>query len=130
MSAHDPLADYRGENSDADLSAGERLLKQQMHLHAGPIRLYQASEAMQRWLDGTLEGQALQDEVQQTINDAVAVWLKASDPGSEECRKAHFEARVAVGIIQRVDSIIQRGAEAGRAVREADSLANAELSHV
>ena len=125
----DPLEGFRGAPGDDDLSPGERLLQRQMANNAGLIKLVHRSETMRRWLDGTPEGQALQDQVELDLSAAMGTWLSAADPCSKECQAAHYNARVAIGIIKKIESIINAGPEAAQFVRNSDAVANAELNN-
>jgi hypothetical protein len=129
LSASDPLDGFRGQPPELELAAGERLLRHRMQESAGLIKLVQHSEAMREWLESPT-GRALQDEVEDRLSKALAVWLAATDPCSDACKAAHYEARVAAGIIQTISAIIDKGPEAARSVAEADQQANAELSDV
>lgn len=124
----DPLEGYRGRAVVDDLSPGERLLKRQMSDNADLIKLVRFSEGMGRWLDSD-EGKGLQNLVEKDLSEAMRVWLTATDPGSEACRTAHLQARIAVEVIKKIESVLNAGPEAATLVRQSDEVANAELSN-
>jgi hypothetical protein len=123
----DPLDGYRASNRDDEFSPEELLLRRQMADNAKLIQLVQRSEALQRWLESP-EGEGLQDQVNIRLNEAMKVWLHAADPCSAEVKRAHFDARVALGALEMVESVLGAGPEARRLVEISDRQANAEIS--
>lgn len=124
----DALAGYRAiDRDDEDLAPVEALLKRQMADNAKLIQLVTRSEALDQWMQSPA-GAALQQETNLQLDAAMTVWLTCTDPGSPEARKAHFDARVAVGMMKLVEKILTAGPEARRAVAASDTAANAEMN--
>lgn len=124
----DPLDGYRAADPDDGFSPEERLLHSQIAQNATLIKLVNRSEALQRWLEKP-EGEGLQDQVNIKLNEAMKVWLHSDDPCSLEVRRAHFEARVAIGTLEMVESVLKAGPEARRLVEISDKQANEEMGN-
>jgi hypothetical protein len=124
----DPLNGFRAvEREDDDLAPMEALLKRQMAANQGLIQLVIRSEALDRWMQ-TDAGKALQQELNSQLDEATQVWLLSDDPTSDAVRKAHFQARVCVGMAQLIAKIIKAGPEARSNVEASDAAANAEMN--
>lgn len=124
----DPLDGYRAiEHNDEDLAPMEALLKRQMQANQGLIDLVHKSEALDRWMRSD-EGKALQQEINGQLDEATAVWLTSDDPTSDEVRKAHFQARVCVGMAALIAKILKAGPEARTNVEASDRAANQEMN--
>ncbi len=123
----DPLAGYRAVGPDEELAPGEALLKRQMAENAKLIQLVNRSDSLARWLESPA-GEGIQSLTNIQLNDAMKVWLHATDPGSDAARKAHFQARVCIGMIEMIEQVLQAGPEARAHVEASDAAANAEMN--
>lgn len=125
----DPLDGYRDRSAppDTEFSTEELLLRRQMASNAQLIRLVHRSEALREWLDGDA-GEGFQDQVNIRLDAAMKVWLESPDPFSDECKRAHADARAAIGAMNIVGTILEGAAEAARLVEASDKQANSEIS--
>lgn len=125
----DPLDGYRDRSTpDIEYSAEELLLRRLMASNAKLIRLVNRSEALRYWLESEA-GEGFQDQVNIALDAAMKVWLEASDPCSEECKRAHADARAAIAAMNMVGTILEGAAEAARLVEASEQQASAETDH-
>lgn len=125
----DPLDGYRDRaaSPDTGFSTEELLLHRLMASNAKLIRLVQRSEALRSWLESDV-GEGFQDQVNITLDAAMKIWLESTDPCSDDCKRAHADARAAIAAMNIVGTILEGAAEAARLVEAAEQQANAEIN--
>lgn len=124
-SEDDALEGFRAPEHEDDYTDDElSLMKSQQHRHS-VLQMIQAGAEMQRFLE-TPQGQIIWGNAEKAFAEGIEVWLGTHDPGSDEARHAHFNARVAVSTLQQFQQVIDQGREALRHARQSDEDETAE----
>lgn len=103
---------------------GEDRLRASIETNQHLLDAVHNSVAMREWLVGP--GRGLKRELEQELFDAVKLWLSAHDPGSKQGRLAHFNARTALSVLQRLQLVVELGDEARPQLEAIDKELNGE----
>ena len=109
--------------NDPDIEPGEDLSEQEQELrvflgqNAGQLDVFHAGLRMEEFKDSPA-GTSLIKEATDDIEEAFNAFIEADDLDTEKVKAAHFKARIAIGIIGRVQDVILHGKEAGDSIEE------------
>jgi phage gp37-like protein len=89
----------------------ENSIREQLGDEADQIEILKAGLELEQF-EKSPAGQRLAQKQLDEINDALNVWLGSDDPRSEAVVAAHFRARVAVEVLNRLREVVTEGDEA------------------
>lgn len=87
----------------------------------GLIDAFKLGRVMQEFADTNEAGAYLVAEANTKLQEAINLWLREDDPGSEAARGAHFRARVAIELLTVIESAVTSGRKAEVALSEMEA---------
>lgn len=102
---------------------GEDRLRASLALNKPLLDQLHDSENLREWLAGP--GRGMHQQMEQRFFDALQGWL-STNYGTEENRLAHFNARVAMSMLQDLKKVIDAGAAARTVIMNNDRELNGE----
>lgn len=118
MSTEDQLEGFRAPEQP-EYSDAEAQLLTFITEKKGILELINAGLDMERFLS-TPKGQALWKRQEEILGESIKQWLEGHDPSSDYARVAHFNARVAVGVLKAFQETIDTGREMGQQLRHSE----------
>lgn len=112
----DPLEGYRESEDINEFSGDEQRLREILISRNRLFKLIDAGQSFAKFLE-TNEGRVIWDDASDALAQGIQAWLSTDDPGSREARLAHFNARVAVSVLQQFQRAIDRGREASEELK-------------
>lgn len=126
MSPQDPLEGFRGvrppsiqralaANGDVDPETHHRELYSRLIIGMSAERVM---VGLAELADAGRVVSALLDECEVSIREQTLIFLEQADPNCEKAREAHFRGRVALEIVNRLNSMVTSGYTAGNHIEE------------
>lgn len=106
----DPLDGFRAQDVE-EFSEVEAALMRAINENKGLLELVNIGIDMKRFLS-TPAGKRVWQNAEMKLGDAIREWLTSADPATAQVRAAHFNARVAIQVLQEFKDAIDSGREA------------------
>lgn len=118
-SEEDTLEGYRAQDVE-EFSEVEAALMRALNENRGLLELINVGLDMKRFLS-TPAGKRVWQRAEEKLGDSIRDWLSSADPTTPAVCAAHFNARVAIQVLQEFKDAIDSGREAAQQLAQKES---------